>query len=179
MLLIFLEDLWAIIASIVLYCTVIPCLVLITLVSKLVRFVLHIWIRQKYPRNTLKLLNSGADGCYCTLEKTSSTTALVCLRFKKEEISYTNLLNTVNLKIIIFQDKHGNYPFDKYRWILVQKFGYACWKLDEEFDVKNHIKLAGGVDKTEKDLKKYLSDISNQMDESKPQWEMILYDYNG
>jgi len=175
----FQDHILPILASIVLYCTVAPCVLTILALNEILRIIIYFLIGCKYSHGKVKLVPYGIDGCFISQEKSSSTTAMAIIRFKKKKFQFAQFFERVESRIINFQDENGVYVFDKFKWILVKRFGYPCWKLDEQFDLKNHIKTAGGDKKSECDLKMYMSQISHDFDDSKPQWEFILYDYKG
>jgi len=163
----------------VLYCTVAPFVLIFLAINEIVRVMINLLIGFKYLHGQMKLVPDGIDGCFLSKEKSYSANELIMIRFKKENIDFTQFFQHAKARIIDFQDENGVYVFEKFRWILVEKFGYPCWKLDEQFDFVNHIKSAGGEKKSESDLKMYISQLSHDMDDRKPQWEIILYDYRG
>jgi len=64
-------------------------------------------------------------------------------------------------------------------WILTQRYGYICWKRDENYNLWNHIKVWKNNDDekslvNEQEIFDGLSDLEKDMDESKPQWEIIV-----
>jgi len=56
----------------------------------------------------MKLVPYGIDGCFLSREKSSSTTAIAFVRFKKENIQFTQFFERVEAKIINFHDENGN-----------------------------------------------------------------------
>lgn len=53
--------------------------------------------------------------------------------------------------------------------------GYFCWKSVDNFNIFNHVRVSNDnkVIKV-KDLQEILTEFSKDMDESKPQWEIVV-----
>ena len=72
-------------------------------------------------------------------------------------------------------------PYEKLEKIMVTAYGYTCWKYDEKFNIKNHVKRVNELAHyTEQDLMELLSNLAEDMDTSKPQWEFVFVEnYQG
>jgi len=178
MLQIFTDHILPVVASLILYCTLGPCVLLLIIINELVRLVLNTFLAIKYSHSRLKLVSSGTDGIFCCNEKTTAATTLICSRFETPNVNFQDFMNALQSRFIDHKNEHGVHPYDKFKWIMITKFGYPCWKLDEQFELKNHVRKVEG-NKSEHDLRNYMAAVSNDMNQSRPQWEMVLYYYTG
>jgi len=65
--------------------------------------------------------------------------------------------------------------YKKLKCILATFSGYVCWKDADNFDVRNHVRrLYGNEIYTEEDVSELLSGLCQDMDDSKPQWEILI-----
>lgn len=86
-----------------------------------------------------------------------------------------------------YRNKDGHRPYKKFEKILTTRCGYVCWESGAEtgnkFNIANHIRTLNAkqiFNSTQ--LQELLSEFSKDMEETRPQWEIVIiprYDGKG
>lgn len=74
-------------------------------------------------------------------------------------------------------EKDGTRPYKKFEKVMTTSFGYVCWKRAGRFNVNEHVRVLNEEKVfSSGDLQELLTeDFSKDMDETRPQWEIVLF----
>ncbi|CAL8138862.1 unnamed protein product [Orchesella dallaii] len=150
-----------------------PILLLLCLVNEIVRLGVWFYLQKRY-QGKIVLVPDGADALWALKRQERTRMVVVCLKTDKllppEKVQE-------NFDQVIFQerDSSGHQVYSKLTQILVTKLGFACWKRDDNFDLKNHIRsLSPNKVFSKNDMQKEITLMFQDMTENRPQWEIIL-----
>lgn len=130
-----------------------------------------LWLRH---RGKAYLANHGADAVWEYKGKGNTRMVLVPLVLKQGELLDVSSIANVMEKQI-FQNNSPNNTYKKLKCILTTFCGYVCWKEMENFDVRDHVRrLYGNEVYTDEDVSELFSGLCQDMDYSKPQWEILI-----
>jgi len=78
------------------------------------------------------------------------------------------------LETKLFGDSSGHI-YKKLKSVITTFCGYVCWKEDVNFSVRNHVRMLHRNELyRETDVTDVLSELCQDMDSTKPQWEMVI-----
>ena len=172
------EHIIPIVCTPILYIILVPLLLPLLAINALIRLVVS-WVLVKKHDGKVSLIQEGEDALYGHYKAGTTSTVLICITAQKGGLREIDLIGGLT-KAINSQDANGLHPYEKLKKILVNQYGFPCWKENSNFDVTNHVRTIAsknnnGTGTTENEIKSWLSTLSENMDESKPQWEFILF----
>ena len=153
----------------------IPVAAIFYVLNECVRAVISLVIYCQHGSKA-KLVSNGLDNIwgYKTPEGGNSRNVLFLAVYEERIDGYRYRSKFLN-EVLPFVAPDGTRPYLKLKKVFTKKFGYYCWKDDENFDIANHV-IVYPDEKvvTESDMLLLLNDLSKDMDESKPQWQEII-----
>jgi len=160
--------------SILLYPFLLVSLSVVFLLNELIRGIVNLVLRYKYGHK-VKLISVGNDASYSGQTGPGlSPITIITHIIEPGKLTEQKIKDTVTNSLLAYKDDQGNRVNDRLENIFTIKYGYPCWKKDENFHVDNHVRTVDEII-TDKSEKIWLSRLWKNMDESKPQWEFILF----
>ncbi|CAL8087648.1 unnamed protein product [Orchesella dallaii] len=163
-------DLAAPLISVVAYYFLIKYLIFVTILNEIVRTIVSFILQYKY-KTKIKLVPDGTDAIW----RPNRSMAVFTLRINKI-ITEDQLLNHFEKDILLLKESNGSGKrvYEKLEHTLVTKFGYSCWKQDNNFNIKNHCKTLENKVYYKTDLSSILQKCEEEMGGDKPQWEFLI-----
>lgn len=149
---------------------VIPCFTLMYLGNEILRVIVNYRLKKKYGPHTT-VLEEGSDAVWL---------------YKAENGKRQILYLAINDNQMDLERHRQNYldkvlsspNYLKLKQIFTEDFGFNIQKYDVNFDIKNHVKYFKGSENkviTEEELMDHvLPALSEDLDNSKPQWEDVI-----
>jgi len=153
-----------------------PGLLILLILNELVRALLSIILSIKY-NNKFSLVPHGDDGFWAYKKEGSTRNVIILGIVENKNFATEDIIKMYNQKLKTFIDpKSGKNPYDKLEKVIVTKFGYFCWKdCSEAFDIQDHVRsLDKDILYSKEDVWELTSDFSKDMDDTKPQWEVVI-----
>lgn len=149
---------------------VMPCFTLMYIGNEVLRAIVNFRLRKKYGTKTT-VLDEGSDAVWLYRVENGKRQILY-LAINEEPMDLERHRKNYMEKVL-------NRPhYQKLKQIFTQDFGFNIQKYDTNFDIRNHVKyFEGSEDRiiTEKELMDHvLPVLSEEMDDSKPQWEDVI-----
>ncbi|CAL8126216.1 unnamed protein product [Orchesella dallaii] len=158
--------------SLAAYIFLAPILLLLFLVNEVIRLVITLYLENKY-NGKIKLVSDGASATWALKRKDRSRMVVVVMKMDRT-VPLEKISKSIEESVFQARNEKGELTYSVLKNILVSKFGYACWKQDENFKVKNQIRsLSPRKVYTKKEILQEIALLSRDMDEDKPQWEII------
>jgi len=161
--------------SLIAYPLILPFVLLFIILNELVRFIISLILDYQYD-GKITLVREGADSFWGHNKEGNSRNVITYTVFKVGEFNEAAIIDTVVRRILGHKDAKGNRPYDKLRRVLVNKYGYACWKKVDNFNIKDHIRILdeNKVHSVE-EIKAWVPELSQDMEEDKPQWDYVFF----
>ncbi|CAL8118511.1 unnamed protein product [Orchesella dallaii] len=149
---------------------IIPGFMILYVINETLRFIANTRLRRKYGSKT-HVLEEGSDAVW-----------LYKAQNGKRQILYL----AINDEPMDLEKHRQNYldkvlcrpAYQKLKQIFAVDFGFNIQKYDKDFDIKKHVKIFEGSEDrvfTEDELMDHvLPVLSEEMDDSKPQWEDVI-----
>ncbi|CAL8087675.1 unnamed protein product [Orchesella dallaii] len=150
-----------------------PLGLLLLLGNEFIRIFINLILRYKYSGN-IQLVSDGNDAVY----RPNRSMVISLIRIENP-IAPEESMEKFTKDVLLLKNpktrEHQSTTYAKLEQILIDKFGYRCWKKDENFNIKNHCRTVVSnsvVYKT--DLLQLIRKLADDMEEDKPQWEIVL-----
>ncbi|CAG7831236.1 unnamed protein product [Allacma fusca] len=160
----------------------VPVLFLLWLLNETVRVCLIAPILRVTYGDRLWLVPDGADNVW-HFKKFGNSRNMLIITIYETKIDPEEYQKNFNARVLNHIDmKTGVKSYQKLKQIYTSKLGYNCWKRDENFDVRNHVKVLHSNNKdghilTESAVLKVLGQLTDDI-VNKPQWEdLIITDF--
>jgi len=165
-----------VIISLLLSIVIFPVFIVAGVLNELVRYFVALLLYIKF-RGKLTLVPAGADNIWNYKRFGNNRTCFLMAVCDKPIELETHRAQFVS-KVLNYLMPDGTKPYEKLTHIFTPKFGYNCFRRDESFDIRNHIKLypkpAGIITEESELLSVILPELSLDMNELKPQWEEVI-----
>jgi len=157
-----------------LYMTLVPATFFAVGINELVRFVISKFFLRQF-NGEITLISDGGDAIWSHVKKGNCRNILVYAVTPKDQLNVNILKKMFDQRVLAYKDSDGKRPYEKIKNIVVNMYGYPCWKKCPNFNLKNHFKVMKDRVYTEDEVKRWLSTFSEDMDDKKPQWELIVF----
>ncbi|XP_021945776.1 uncharacterized protein LOC110844004 [Folsomia candida] len=154
-----------------------PFLTVVIILNEIVRFLLAQLLRLVYG-DKLELVSEGADGFWGYKKNGCSRNVVTYVVTPTGCLDRDKIVNFYRESIQNYRDeKDGTRPYKKFEKVMTTSFGYVCWKRAGRFNVNEHVRVLNEEKVfSSGDLQELLTeDFSKDMDETRPQWEIVLF----
>jgi hypothetical protein len=155
-------------------CLFLPLTVVTLVLNEVIRSFLSVllWVRH---RGRLYLVPNGEDATWDYREEGNTRNVLVPVITGRGQLDLEKCIQDLQERIFRPGNEEEGERARKLGLIMTRAYGYVCWKEDNQFDLRNHIRLLDDqTEYTETTFMDLLSQLSGDMDEEKPQWEWVI-----
>jgi hypothetical protein len=147
---------------------------ILTIINEISRLIVKLLLHFGKEKG-VSLVSDGADGIWGCKKPGSTRNVMVWVGAESGNLS-RELLYRIFSEALASKDGSLR-PYEKLERILVNRWGYVCWKSLADFDLWNHIRFLEDSENCpleESDVLNKMSGLADDMGEDKPQWELIL-----
>ena len=160
------------IISPLIYIVFLPILFCFIFLNEIIRIIVQQYLNYKYG-GKLQLCSNGEDSIWEFRTKGNTRMVIVPNVARENQLDDMNSI-TLQFKKYLF-DTTDDYEKLKNIITVHKPTGYVCCKRKLDFNIRDHVRsLSKNKIYHESEVMELFSELCQDMDESKPQWELIL-----
>ncbi|CAL8147273.1 unnamed protein product [Orchesella dallaii] len=150
-----------------------PVVTALLIVNEILRIIVSYVLLYNF-NDKIVLVSDGAEAAWAAKRAGKSNMVQVTVH-TEQPITEEKCIEYITSRVMLEMDPlSGQKVNEKLEHILIEKYGYACWKKDEDFNVKRHVRYLGSKIYCKPDMQSLFREISEDMGDNKPQWELVI-----